>query len=142
VTTTDSRQVEAVVVDLLELIYPEHQSQASEEKLTCKFILIADNLQVCFVFGPVTDFPYHANLVERFCIKQGIPSGWVHKPDLHEIYDADYRIKGGGMMQINQSEKTLKIFGASTAYGRYDRHSLDYLVAHHPFFTGYSVIVK
>ena len=47
-----------------------------------KFMLISEVDTMYLVLGPVSEFGYHADLVECFCSRRGIVSAWVKKPDV------------------------------------------------------------
>ncbi len=113
--------------------------ETSGIRFSGKFVLVSHNSICNLVFGPLKEFPYHANLLDRFCDENEIPAGWVHKSDLLEIYDPEVSINGGGWIEIDGVEKNVRFEGYSTAYGKYDRDKLSRLVANHSFFEGYDL---
>jgi len=112
------------------------------DKVICKFILIANGEIINLVFGMYEEYNYHANLIDRFCEKHEIASGWVKKPDIYEIYQDGCEIKGGGWVEMDLTGKKLKFFGESKAYGQYERRDLNYILSHHSYFSDYSIIVS
>lgn len=134
--------IQADIINLSEEHSSPQQGENSRKKTLCKFVLISNERQVHLVFGLMKHYPYHANLVERFCQDRDIPSLWVRKPDLHEILEKDYQVKGGGMMEINPTSRVLKVFGYSTAYGQFEYDSLSHVLKRHPYFEQYSINVK
>lgn len=92
-----------------------------------KFVIIASPQQISLVFGPIAEFPYHANLVKRFCDINKIPSGWLKKPDVYEIYGDSHEVRGGGWMEVAGENGELKIYGYSTTYGSFKRKDILYL---------------
>jgi hypothetical protein len=116
-------------------------SSSGKSKIFCKFILIASADCLHLVFGPITDFPYHATLIERFCDSRAIPAVWARKPDMVEIHDPSVRIRGGGTLEINSPDRSARFSGASRAYGHFSPLELDDLVRSDPFFAGYRVTI-
>ena len=110
-----------------------------EITLTCKFVTLLVDGTPHLVVGLVTEFPYHANLIDRFCGERNIASGWEHKPDLVEIYDAGVQTHGGGWMRIDPVNKSIKIYGRSTAYGTYDRDVVTEVISNHQEYSEFSL---
>ncbi|MCK4607756.1 MAG: hypothetical protein KAU35_10710 [candidate division Zixibacteria bacterium] len=138
----DSRQLKVDVVDLTCPAGSDPSVGDDGDEPVFKFVLISCDAQFNFVLGRVSQFPYHANLVDRFCDRQGIAAGWVRKPDLVEIYDTEYAVRGGGWMKLDRSGNSLEVYGNSSAYGKYDPSDLSLVVRVHPFFAGYTVSVS
>lgn len=117
-------------------------SSSHDGRLQCKFVVIADAERLYLVVGPIKEFPYHANLVERFCNGRGILTAWVGKPDLVDILDSTVRIKGGGLLKIDGNRKAINLGGVSRAYGRFLPEDLDGLLEADPFFAGYDISIS
>jgi len=113
--------VQQTIVNLAEETGSMSQSARIASKLVCKFVYIAGPSGDMLVYGPVSIYPYHAELVSRFCDQRGIPSAWVKKPDLCEILAPGFAVKGGGWLEISRLQSVLSIYGTSTAYGKYER---------------------
>ena len=113
-----------------------------QEKQICKFVLVATEDELNLVFGSYIHYPYHANLIDLFCNRREIPSVWVKKPDLVEIYDAAYQIKGGGWLEIDPPKGTLKFFGESTVYGRFAQSDLNYVLTENELFGSFQAVVR
>ena len=124
----------ANIISLNETSADEPQGEKSNSKKVSKFVIILGEDEAYFVFGPLDLYSYHAGIVKRFCELKDIPSGWVKKPDLYEIYGSDYEIKGGGWMEEKTTEKRLRIFGYSTAYGGFEQQDILYLFQNAPDF--------
>jgi hypothetical protein len=107
--------------------------------LTCKFVTMLVEGTPHLVVGLVTEFPYHANLIDRFCSERNIASAWEHKPDLVEVYDASVEIHGGGWMRIDPINRHIKIYGRSTAYGTYDRDFVTDVISNHQEYSDFSL---
>lgn len=111
-------------------------------KLTCKFLLVWDEQRLYLLFGPPSEFPYHAFLLDRFCADHQIPSSWVKQPDVVEVHAPHIHVRGGGWMEIDRDGRTVRLDGQSRAYGDYDRAGLVDLLENHPFFDGYDWSVE
>ena len=114
----------------------------NESMIFCKFMLIINDGTAYFVVGDLSEYPYHANLVDRFCNDRGIPAVWKRKPDVVEILNKETQLKGGGLIDIDEIKKVVKIYGYSTAYGPMNIEYLKGFVVNHPFFSEYSVRFK
>jgi hypothetical protein len=111
-------------------------------ELACKFLLVWDEQCLSLLFGPLSKFPYHAFLLDRFCSDNQIPSSWVKQPDVVEVHAPHIHIRGGGWMEIDFNSKTVRLEGQSRAYGDYDRTALVDLVDNHVYFDGYEWSVE
>ncbi|HOP08081.1 MAG TPA: hypothetical protein PLF13_12400 [candidate division Zixibacteria bacterium] len=110
------------------------------EKLVCKFVIIEHNNEPWLVVGPVAEFPYHANLVDRYCDIKNVASTWVHKPDLLRIFDADVHVAGGGWLDLDPVDSSIKLYGNSTAYGGFNRHTARSAISSDGRFHAYEII--
>ncbi len=117
------------------------RSSAAAHKLVAKFIIISGDAELNLILGLISDYPYHADLVARFCHNYDIASGWTRKPDLYEILEHCWKIKGGGWADIDLAAGRWKFLGNSSAYGACDRGDLNFVLTDHPFFTGYSITI-
>lgn len=106
---------------------PDENPEPAGPKRVHKFIIMSLGTQIQFVYGPLQQFAYHAGLVKKYCEINDIPSGWLKKPDVYEIYSADYQIRGGGWMEEDLAEKTVRLYGYSTAYGAFDPGDIPHL---------------
>ena len=86
---------ESVIIDLLKESYLYKQAIVNRIAINCKFVVIKNDQHYALIMGPLTEFPYHANLVKYFCNHFDIPSGWIKKPDMYDILDKHYHINGG-----------------------------------------------
>lgn len=106
---------------------------------TNKFIIIAAADELILVYGPVAAYPYHAGLLKAWCDINEVPSGWVKKPDLYEILDDSYQVRGGGWLEENLREKQLGFYGSSSAYGGFDPADINYIYNLQPA-SGYKLL--
>ncbi len=84
-----------------------------------KFVLMEKDGSLVLIMGKISDYPYHANLVAKYCELNDIPSFWEKKPDIYEIVGRKYQISGG-YFEFKGDSRIASFSGASTAYGRYD----------------------
>lgn len=110
--------------------------------IICKFVVINNAASSKLVFGPVSEFPYHAGLVKRFCDEHEIAAGWAKKPDLYAIYDSSYRINGGGWLGYQEQQQLIRIFGQSTAYGRFEPDTVKRLFSADSVFTRFTIVIE
>jgi len=134
--------IETVVVDFSDGSEIPDAGEAHDKPLVCKMMIIAIAGTAHLVFGPVSEFGYHADLVDRFCSQRDIAAAWVRKPDIVEILQQDVQIRGGGWMKIDRSKSLIEIYGRSTAYGRFDKKLLKLLVDREPFFSNSRVRIR
>ena len=118
------------------------QPESEDGRLTCKFVLVSDTASLHLVFGPVSRFPYHAGLLERFCGEREITCGWLQRPDLLEIYGDSYQVLGGGYIDLDLAQRTVSIGGQSKAYGACDHAAVGRIVDSHEYFSGFSWTVE
>jgi len=112
------------------------------DTIRCKFVVIERQGELALVVGPVDRFPYHADLVDRFCTDQGIASSWVKRPDHVEIHESGVRIIGGGHVRIERGKRKMVLSGTSRAYGPFPSDHVKHLVATDTFFGSYAVTVQ
>ncbi len=97
------------------------QLEKLQTKLECKFVLLSNESEHFFVFGPLHKYNYHAQLIEKFCVDRQIDSGWQKMFDTYKINDDSIKINGGGWLLIDFFNNTITAMGSSTAYGRFDQ---------------------
>lgn len=120
-----------------------HKSEPESNKIrSYKFVIIRTQELLHFVYGPLDEYFYHADLVKKYCDINSIPSGWLNKPSHYEIYGNTHRVKGGGWLEKRPDEKLLKIFGTSTAYGRFQREDIVYLFQNAAEFQTFRISIK
>jgi len=107
----------------------------------CKFILIENVTSCWLVFGPLSTYRYHAQLVQRFCVINDIGFSWVKKPDLVEVLDGDIEVKGGGIIAFEKDKLLLKFGSHSTAYGKFDNALLDVFIENSTFGKGIRILI-
>jgi hypothetical protein len=91
------------------------------------------------IAGPVSDFPYHANLLAQYCDRHNIPSGWTKKPDWVEVFDRSVKTRGGGHMHIDTDKRIISIYGRSSVYGPFSARDFSDIIQSDSFFAGFKV---
>jgi len=114
----------------------------SGDRTVCKFVLIRFTEEVHLVFGPQHRYPYHASLVEQFCHRYEVASGWEHRPDLYEIFEGDCEILGGGYLDISPVQQRIAVYGSSTAYGAFPVAEFRLTAACGEVFAGYALTIQ
>ena len=104
-----------------------------------KFVVVTHSWNLVVIAGPVSDFPYHANLLAQYCDQHNIPSGWTKKPDWVEVFDRSVKIRGGGHMHIDTEKRLIQIYGRSSVYGPFSASDLSEMTQSDPFFAGFKV---
>ena len=132
---TGTRKLRVNVLNLSGGLTPDEGSTA----LRCKFVIVTTKDEISLVFGSLKDYPYHANLVERFCATHNIPSGWEHRPDVYALYVKGVRTHGGGNFVFDHAAMTLRVSGRSSAYGAYNDERLRLVLGESPAFSGWRI---
>lgn len=129
------------VLDLMN--HPESRvaepGSKSNPKRMGKFMIITGPEELTLIFGEVKEYAYHANLLYRYCQLREIPCGWEKKPDLLEIYDPAIRLHGGGWFEFDEVAGHIRLFGSSTAYGRFNPAKLNAVISGHAYFSKLNV---
>ena len=86
--------MEGHIINLIPM--PETNDGEPAQKIVGKFIIIRHFGQLTMICGLLREYPYHANLVERYCTDNEVASTWTKRPDVHEIFDSDCAVQGGG----------------------------------------------
>jgi len=122
-------------------LFPEINPNA-DTSLTGKFVIIAEDNRFNLVLGLLSEFPYHAHLVNRFCKLYDIPALWQKKPDQYQIMTDAYRINGGGWVDIKSKDKLLRVFGYSTAYGTFRKQDFLDIVEDNNWLVDYRIDIE
>lgn len=120
----------------------EEELKYSSGRLTCKFMLIRFQERTWLVFGPLQRYPYHANLVSRFCSEFRIACAYERHPDICEIYDPEVETRGGGYLEIDPARRKVVASGRSTAYGAFEKRELAAVLGSGGIFEGYRADIR
>jgi len=134
--------MKVIFVDYSEIYYQDVAKTAVLEKRTGKFVQIRNNDTEYLVFSPKELTPYHAGLVERFCADKGLKGSYDDKNKSFEVHEPDWVVVGGGKFEIDNTEKCIRLYDDSMAYGRFDSKGLKEKI--HSIFelTGYAVLIE
>jgi hypothetical protein len=94
------------------------------------------------VLSPLEFTTFHANIVARFCISNKIDGKYNGKKDFFYVNDPEWIVDGGGMFEIDDAIKTIKLYGESAAYGPFDAVGLEDKIKASGHLPGYNIIVK
>ena len=128
-TAQENVDIDSPVIDLTPV-----SGTGSNGRRHCKFIIVEHEDRVRMVFGDLSAYKYHANLLYAYCERHGVATEWVHKPDMLEPLDSALDILGGGFLELNRAANTATFSGASKAYGPYHHHQLEAILAKSPLF--------
>ncbi len=123
------------VLDLIE-------GELAEQTGTCKFVVIGYDSENHLVFGPVREYPYHANLVEVFCSQNELAGSWERKPDMFNVFEEDVMLRGGGYLVVQSKTRKVEFSGRSTAYGAFRAADVKAIVTGSPLFADFRVVIR
>lgn len=124
--------------DIMNLIDSPNGDPADSKNIVCKFVLVVWQNCLILVIGPVARFPYHANLLEKFCKSHQLPCVWTDRPAMLEVLDQKLRILGGGWAELQPKQKEIRFRGRSTAYGKFNREDLESVLKQDQVCEGFS----
>ncbi len=116
--------MEIVLVDYIEAYYSGAAKTVVTDKISGKFIQIRNKQTEYLVFSPKELTPYHANLVEKFCRDRGLKGAYRGEGKRFDIREPEWKIVGGGKIDIDKSRKQIRLYDNSLAYGRFDSKGL------------------
>jgi hypothetical protein len=131
-----------LLIDYSELYFTKVKKSGMPAKRSGKFIQIQndDEQREYLVLSPRELSVYHANVVERFCLMQGIGGSYIsEKKQYFEIHDPAWTIIGGGVWAINEMIKTLTLSGMSQGYRAFDARGLKEKLSSSPLASGYTI---
>jgi hypothetical protein len=76
------------------------------------------------VFGPVNEFPYHANIVYEYLVTRGRAQAVMTDGSHCRVTSPGWRILGGGQYRLDDLTHTVHLNEKSTAYGKYPQQRL------------------
>jgi len=116
--------MKVVLVDYIETYYSGAAKTTVTDKISGKFVQIRNNQTEYLVFSPKELTPYHANLVEKFCMDRGLKGAYRGEEKRFDIREPEWKIVGGGKFDIDKSRKQIRLYDNSLAYGRFDSKGL------------------
>lgn len=107
-----------------------------------KFVQLLHGEDEYLIFSPARLSTYHANIVERFCSLEGVAGGYEKENEHYAIYDPEWSVNGGGRWETDETQKTLRLFGSSLAYGRFDALWLAERLSATAEFKDYTILIE
>jgi hypothetical protein len=136
---TDTEIPDTALTQILVLTYPS--SLEKEPPREGKFLQIRLAGREYLVFAGDEEHRYHNQILARFLSDQGIPHHWEGQGNLVASHPA-LAIIGGGRFRLDPIEKTLRVWDASSVYGRFDAAALSaQLAAAEPPWRGLTLAV-
>jgi hypothetical protein len=94
-----------------------------EAPLEGKFLQLRWAGRAYLLFASADEHRYHNQILERFLSEQGIPHCWEGAENL-VVDHPELSIMGGGRFRFDLLTKRLRVWDASSAYGRFDAFAL------------------
>ncbi len=131
-----------VFIDYSKLYYSSVAKIAAPAVTKGKFVQVGNESTCYLVFSPSDFTRYHANIVERFCLDEGIEGSYDPGKKRYAIQDQAWQIMGGGKFDRNTDKKAIKFYDNSMAYGRFNENVLKEMVTALPEFSGFTVLIE
>ncbi|TAL28187.1 MAG: hypothetical protein EPN94_00655 [Nitrospirae bacterium] len=132
-------------MDIIFIDYSEAYYSGTTEKIpdiiTGKFVQIRNSQTEYLVFAPKEFAPYHANIVERFCMDRGIKGAYVGEEKRFDIREPGWEVVGGGKFDIDKTRKQIRLFDNSLAYGKFDSKGLPEKIRSTDRLSEYQVVI-
>lgn len=91
-----------------------------------------------FALAPLDMFKYHAHIVDACLRELGAQAGGFGLS--RDVFKVDpqsgWRVRGGGYWAIDDQALTMRLWGASTTYGRFDEQRVEHLLRTSGAFSG------
>jgi Janus/Ocnus family (Ocnus) len=101
------------------------RSARSREEESGKFVILARAEEIHLVLSPVAFTPYHADIVRQYLQVEG--RGRVEGASASgcRILSPEWSVHGGGFFSIQHWLHHVRLYGKSSAFGRFDASMLD-----------------
>lgn len=116
--------MDVTLIDYAPLYYTSLSKEPAPSIIAGKFVLMSHGDTLYLVIAPRELSKYHANIVERFCIDKGIGGSYDSEGKRYNVQDQDWIVAGGGKFAIDRSQKTIRLYDDSMAYGKFDTTEL------------------
>ena len=130
------------IIDYTPFYYIFLAQTAIPPVVTGKFVQIRNGNTLYLIFSPKEFTKYHANIIERFCMDQGIEGSYDTRREKFAIRDQAWVIVGGGKFERDTNKKTIKLYDNSMAYGKFKAEGLKEALVALPEFAGYAVTIE
>lgn len=121
--------------------YYSGKNESVPDKINGKFVQIRNKQTEYLVFSPKELTLYHANIVERFCLERGLKGAYAGEGKRFDIRKPGWGVVGGGKFDIDKTQKQIRLYDNSLAYGRFDSKGLKEKISSTGKFPGYSVVI-
>jgi len=88
-----------------------------------KFLQLRWAGRECLLFAAAGEHRYHNQILGRFLSEQGIPHRWEGVENL-VVDHPELTVMGGGRFRLDRQTNTLRVWDASSVYGRFDASAL------------------
>ncbi|MCG6553310.1 MAG: hypothetical protein L7F77_13375 [Candidatus Magnetominusculus sp. LBB02] len=112
-------------IDYSDYYYRTQLKEPPPPERSGKFVQMIDAKSGEFiVLSPKGLCSYHADIVRLFCKQKSVDGLYDNEHKFFEIYDKQWSVAGGGKWSIDDGRRTLRLYGYSQAYGRFDDKGL------------------
>ncbi len=105
--------------------YRTAEKEAFPQKRNGKFVQVRHDKAEYLIFASREAAPYHADIIERFCKERGIPGVYNASRKSFVIHDPAWIVVGGGKFEIDASDRRIRLYDNSMAYGKFDPKGLE-----------------
>jgi hypothetical protein len=134
--------MELVILDYCDFYYKNIAKTVSPPVRSGKFVQIISTETEYLILSPKLFSPYHADIVERFCINKEIDGVYDKGKYIYFIHDPSWKIIGGGRWLMDDTSRILNLFDHSQAYGRFDSTGLMEKIRSDGRFSGYTINIE
>ncbi|MCX7914476.1 MAG: hypothetical protein N2511_07815 [Thermodesulfovibrionales bacterium] len=134
--------MKTVIVDYSKNYFQNVIGTDVPDKYSGKFVQIRHEETEYLLLSPKDFTKYHADIVEKFCLEQGLSGSYNSAKKAYEIYDPSWSIIGGGKFELDSTKKFIRLYDDSMAYGRFNPEGLEEKIMHTEDFKGYSVKIE
>ena len=117
--------MKVVLVDYSGLHDPISEKTSRLDKKNGKFVQIRKGDTEYLVFSSKELAPYHAHIVEHFCLERAIRGAHEGEGKRFSIRDSGWIIVGGGKYEMDKEHGFIRIYDDSVAYGKFDKKGLE-----------------
>ncbi len=117
-------EMKVVFIDYSIIYYSSVAKTPMPERQNGKFVQIRHGETEYLLFAPKEFAPYHADVVKRFCSEKGLGGHCNSERKSFEMHDPAWAVAGGGKFEIDRTEKRIRLYDNSMAYGRFDTNGL------------------
>ncbi len=131
-----------VFIDYTGLYYTAIKQTEVPPVTSGKFVQIRHEFTEYLIFSPTEFTKYHANIVERFCMDKRIEGRYDSRGKLYDIADSAWIVVGGGKYEIDETNRTIKLYDNSMAYGKFNIQGLRENIHSLPRFSAFTVSIE